>query len=137
MGRETAHGYTAYIGDGSHGQGEVKSGRRLGRVPALAAVQFKEVPHLIQHYTIRAALLDRIVAVPKSAAGRPRLWGGDALRCCVLFAGGFPQNGDDFMVFVILREEVQHTAVTVPNILTLGEYPAIRHDNGELDFIIA
>ena len=36
-----------------------------------------------------------------------------------------------------MAEKIQHTAVTVPNVLTFGECPSIRHDKGKLHLIIA
>ena len=140
VGRKTAHGHTAIFGDIALGQGQVKGRRRAFCVLAFKpSVQFKEVAHLIQHQTVGVMLLDGVVGVPKPAAGRPRLrlWGGAALRRFCLFADSLTQNGDDLTVFVVLIEKIQHTAVTVPNVLTLGECPPIGHNKGKFHLVIA
>jgi hypothetical protein len=82
-------------------------------------------------------LLDGVVGVPKPAAGKLRLWDGAALCRFFLFADSLTQNGDNLTVFVVLIKKIQHTAVAVPNVLTLGECPSIGHDKGEFYLIIA
>ena len=39
-------------------------------------------------------------------------------------AHSLTQNGDNLTVFVVLIKKIQHTAVAVPNVLTLGECPS-------------